>query len=100
MILEKMPTGKLESLRAEVEAMIATKVAERRQALQSQLSKLLEISGNGDGTRRGHGKMRSVAAKYRNPKNTDEVWSGRGRMPLWLGAEIKAGKDRDDFLVG
>jgi hypothetical protein len=26
-----MPTGKLESLRAEVEAMIATKVAERRQ---------------------------------------------------------------------
>ena len=27
MILEKMPTGKLESLRAEVEAMIVTKVA-------------------------------------------------------------------------
>jgi hypothetical protein len=31
MTLEKMPTGKLESLRAEVEAMIATKVAERRE---------------------------------------------------------------------
>jgi hypothetical protein len=45
MILEKMPTGKLESLRAEVETMIATKVAERRQELQSQLSELLEISG-------------------------------------------------------
>jgi hypothetical protein len=30
MILQKMPTRKLESLRAEVEAMIATKVAERR----------------------------------------------------------------------
>ena len=37
--------------------------------------------------------------KYRNPKNADEVWSGRGRMPLWLGAEIKSGKDRDDFLI-
>jgi hypothetical protein len=47
MTLEKMPTGKLESLRAEVEAMIATKVAERRQELQSQLSELLEINGNG-----------------------------------------------------
>ena len=34
MILEKMPTGKLENLRAEVEAMIAMKVAERRQELQ------------------------------------------------------------------
>jgi DNA-binding protein H-NS len=99
MVLEKMPTGKLESLRAEVEAMIALRVAERRRELQSQLSQLLEISGNGNGTRRGRGKKRSVSAKYRNPKNADEVWSGRGRMPLWLGAQIKAGKDRDDFLV-
>jgi DNA-binding protein H-NS len=49
--------------------------------------------------RRGRGKARSVPAKYRNPKNADEVWSGRGRMPLWLGAAIKAGKDRDDFLI-
>jgi DNA-binding protein H-NS len=91
---------KLESLRAEVEAMIVTKVAERRQELQSQLSELLEITGHGNGTRRGRGKARRAAAKYRNPKNADEVWSGRGRMPLWLGAEIKAGKDREDFLVG
>jgi DNA-binding protein H-NS len=98
MTLEKMPTGKLEGLRAEVEAMIATKVAERRQELETQLSKLLEITGNGNGTRRGHAKTRNVAAKYRNPKNADEVWSGR--MPLWLGAEIKAGKDREDFLIG
>jgi DNA-binding protein H-NS len=52
-------------------------------------------TGNGS----GRGKARSVAVKYRNPKNADEVWSGRGRMPLWLGAEIKAGKDREDFLI-
>jgi DNA-binding protein H-NS len=100
MLLEKMPTGKLEALRAEVEAMIATKVAARRQELQSQLSKLLEINGSGSGNRRGHAKTRMVAAKYRNPDDASEGWSGRGRMPLWLGAQIKAGKDREDFLVG
>jgi DNA-binding protein H-NS len=99
MTLEKMPTSKLESLRAEVEAMIATKVAERREELQTQLSKLPEISGSGNSSRRGRGKTRSVAVKYRNPNNANEVWSGRGRMPLWLGAEIKAGKDREKFLV-
>jgi DNA-binding protein H-NS len=98
MILQKTPTGKLQSLRAEVEAMIGTKVAERRKELQSQLSKLLEISGNGNGS--GRGQARSVAVKYRNPKNADEVWSGRGRMPLWLGVEIRAGKDREEFLFG
>jgi DNA-binding protein H-NS len=99
MILEKMPTGKLQNLRAEVEAMIATKVAERRKELQSQLSELRKISGHGNGARRDRGKTGSAGIKYRNPKNADQVWSGRGRMPLWLGAEIKAGKDRDDFLV-
>jgi DNA-binding protein H-NS len=100
MTLEKMPTSKLESLRAEVEAMIATKVAARRQELETQLSELLEISGKGNSSHRGHPKTRIVAVKYRNPKNADEVWSGRGRMPLWLGAEIKAGKDREKFLIG
>jgi DNA-binding protein H-NS len=100
MILEKMPTGKLKSLRAEVEAMIATKVAERRQELQSQLSRLLEITGSGNGSRNARGKTRSVPVKYRNPDDASEGWSGRGRMPLWLGAQIKAGKDREDFLVG
>jgi DNA-binding protein H-NS len=100
MTLQKMPTAKLKSLRAEVEAMIALKVAERREELQSQLSRLLEINGSKNGNRRGRGKTRMVAAKYRNPKNGDEVWSGRGRMPLWLGAEIKAGNDREDFLAG
>jgi DNA-binding protein H-NS len=79
--------------------MIAAKVPERREELQSQLSKLLEISGNGKIVQRGRGMTRSVAAKYRNPNNADEVWSGRGRMPLWLGAEIKAGKTREDFLI-
>jgi DNA-binding protein H-NS len=77
--------------------MIATKFAARRQELETQLSQLLKMNGNS--TRRGRGKMRTVAVKYRNPKNADEVWSGRGRMPLWLGAEIKAGKEREDFLV-
>jgi DNA-binding protein H-NS len=99
MILEKMPTAKLEGLRAEVEAMIALKVAERRQELQSKLSELLKITGSGRGRRGVRGKMRGVAAKDRNPKNANEVWSGRGRMPLWLGAEIKAGKVREDFLI-
>jgi DNA-binding protein H-NS len=70
---------------------------EKPQELQSQLLALLEITGHENGA--GRGKTRSVAAKYHNPKNADEVWSGRGRMPLWLGAEIKAGRDRDGFLV-
>lgn len=40
-----------------------------------------------------------VVPKYRNPKNSSEVWSGRGRTPRWLTAELKRGKKLEDFLI-
>ena len=39
-----------------------------------------------------------VAAKYRNPANGD-AWSGRGRVPKWLAAELAKGRTRDEFAV-
>src|SRR6185369_11212818 len=44
-------------------------------------------------------KGRKVAPKYRNPKNRSETWAGRGAMPRWMAAEIKAGKKREDFAI-
>jgi DNA-binding protein H-NS len=40
---------------------------------------------------------RKVPVKYRDSKGN--VWTGRGRPPLWLVAAEKAGKKRDTFLV-
>ena len=40
-----------------------------------------------------------VAAKYRNAA-TSETWSGRGRVPKWLAAELAKGRKRDEFLLG
>jgi DNA-binding protein H-NS len=28
-----------------------------------------------------------------------EIWSGRGRWPLWLEAQLKAGKELELFLA-
>ncbi|MBI4983871.1 MAG: H-NS histone family protein [Rhodocyclales bacterium] len=37
--------------------------------------------------------------KYRHP-TTNETWSGRGKMPLWLKSEITANrKQKEDFLI-
>jgi len=44
-------------------------------------------------------KGRKVAPKYRNPKNRSETWAGRGAMPRWMAAQIKAGKKREDFAI-
>ena len=39
-----------------------------------------------------------VAAKYRNAA-TNEAWSGRGRVPKWLAAELAKGRKREEFLL-
>ena len=45
------------------------------------------------------GKGRKVAAKYANPDNASETWTGRGRKPRWLVAKLKAGEKQDKFLI-
>jgi DNA-binding protein H-NS len=40
-----------------------------------------------------------VAAKYRNPANPEQTWSGRGKRPNWFNDALKAGKKEKDLLV-
>src|SRR5690606_4331854 len=44
-------------------------------------------------------KLGKVPPKYRNPANKDETWTGRGKQPRWLVAEIAKGKKVEDFLI-
>lgn len=47
-------------------------------------------------------KMRSgrkVEAKYQNPNDTSQTWTGRGRQPRWLTEAMANGKKPDDFLI-
>lgn len=39
-----------------------------------------------------------VVAKYRNAA-TGDAWSGRGRVPKWLAAELAKGRTREEFAV-
>lgn len=50
----------------------------------------VEASGKGRG---------SVAPKYRNPENSLETWSGRGRQPVWVRDQIAGGKTLDDLAI-
>ncbi|MEZ0469204.1 H-NS family nucleoid-associated regulatory protein [Luteimonas salinilitoris] len=44
-------------------------------------------------------KLGKVAPKYRNPANRTETWTGRGKQPRWLAAQVKKGKKVEDFLI-
>ena len=45
------------------------------------------------------GKGRNVAAKYANPDDPSETWTGRGRKPRWLAAKLKDGDKHEKFLI-
>ena len=42
---------------------------------------------------------RTVAPKYRNPENADEVWTGRGRKPKWVEVALAGGASLEDLLI-
>jgi DNA-binding protein H-NS len=44
-------------------------------------------------------KLGKVPPKYRNPAKPSETWTGRGRQPRWMAAEVAKGKKPEDFLI-
>lgn len=40
-----------------------------------------------------------VAAKYADPANPNNTWSGRGRKPKWLATALESGLSMEDFAL-
>lgn len=54
----------------------------------------------GKAARPAAGKARGkVPAKYRNPADASQTWTGRGRQPLWVAQAISSGKSMDALLI-
>lgn len=47
----------------------------------------------------GRGRGKSSVAKYANPANRSETWTGRGRKPNWLVAKLKRGAKLESFAI-
>ena len=62
------------------------------------LKELLSGTASGGAARRG-GKTGAVAARYRNPDDASQQWTGRGRQPKWVKDWVDAGKDLAGLAV-
>jgi DNA-binding protein H-NS len=85
---------------------ISKKAAAARQEIEAKLAALggsdVGATGGKTGRTAARGsklKGRKVPPKYRNPKNRSETWAGRGAMPRWLRAEVRAGKKLEQFAI-
>ena len=54
------------------------------------------FGGRGGGSRRTAGK---VAAKYRNPANPEQTWTGRGKRPRWFSEALAQGRKESDLAI-
>ncbi|MBB3220734.1 H-NS histone family protein [Pseudoduganella umbonata] len=45
------------------------------------------------------GKGGTVAARFRNPSDGAQQWTGRGRQPKWVKDWVDAGKSIDDLRI-
>ena len=101
---DKMTVKELVEAQAEIASLIETKKTEEREALKSKLASLASENGFSVqelfGARNGVAKKpgSKVMPKYRNPDGP-EVWSGRGRQPLWFAAAVKKGVKPDKLLI-
>ncbi|NRA99718.1 MAG: H-NS histone family protein [Rhodobacteraceae bacterium] len=44
-------------------------------------------------------KTAKAKAKYKNPDDKTQTWSGRGRQPAWFKAAIESGKSPEELSV-
>src|SRR5262245_47787758 len=98
--LNKMSYSELAQMELQIARVKAEKQAVARAEVRQKIIDLARQSGFDIGELLGKGrKGKKVAAKYRDPKNPENTWTGRGRMPRWLAAATKGGKVRkEDFL--
>lgn len=101
--LLKMDLMELKELRNRINiAIVSAEKAARKKALEDAQRaaqrhgfSLHELVS--DGSKQG-GTLK-VSAKYCNPENTSNTWSGRGRQPEWFKAAIAAGISREEMEI-
>ena len=97
--LSEMSLDELWDLHERVGAILSDRIEDEKKKLEQQLNQLArrvtELSPRSP-QRRSYPK---VEAKFRNPDNPSDTWSGRGKTPRWLASLIAAGRKLDEFRI-
>lgn len=100
--LNNLTLKELKDLQAQVAKAIGSYEDRRKKEALAELEEkarqmgfsLAELTGVSVGRKRA-----PAVAKYANPNNPDDTWSGRGRQPRWFAAALAGGKKPDDLAI-
>ena len=96
--LKSMSVDQLWELHEHVVAELGQKIAAEKARLEERLHQLGSV-GSIVKLKRERRPYPKVLPKYRNPKDPNETWAGRGKQPRWLRAQLRSGKKLNDFLI-
>lgn len=97
--LGSMSVEQLWNLHEQVASMLAEKITAEKAKLEDRLRKIGAAGANVSVSRsRERRPYPTVLPKYQNP-NGSETWSGRGKQPRWLVAQLRAGAKLEDFQI-
>ena len=100
--IDKLSLKELVSLHGKVKSAIVEARTRERSDVKKKLTELAEMSGFSlselFGDMRGKKKPTGIA-KYANPEDKSDTWTGRGRKPNWVVARLKKGAKLSEFEI-
>ena len=104
--ISNLSVEELRRLTAEAEALIESKkdqeiedaynnIINIAESVGYSLEQLIELGEQ----KRKKTTRKAVEPRYRNTSNPAETWTGRGKKPRWLVAQIEKGAKLEDFLI-
>ncbi|MBN8726553.1 MAG: H-NS histone family protein [Xanthomonadales bacterium] len=91
----------IERAKARQEELVKEKAAKLREKINAMVRAegfgLDEVLGRSAPRGKTRGKAK---AKFRNPDDPNQTWSGRGKRPNWFHAALASGKSENDLLIG
>jgi DNA-binding protein H-NS len=107
--LSHLSVAELKRVISEAESLVETKFVDAVKDGYAQIEKIarelnmsldeLIAAGRARAARNPSAPRKPVEARYCNPENPSETWTGRGKAPRWLAAKITTGAKKEDFLI-
>ena len=103
--LDQMSYSDLQKLSRDVAKAMSTFEDRRRRDALAEMQEVARKHGVdmneviGASPKSGKGKGSKGAARFRNPADPEQTWTGRGRKPNWVKSALDSGKKMDDLAI-
>lgn len=100
--IQNLSAAELQALIKNAESALEAKQASNRKQVIAQIKELaasIDVTVEITDDKNSRKSSSSVTAKYANPANPYETWTGRGLAPKWMKALTDQGHQKDEFLI-